>query len=242
MVDRGRQRRLRRIVRALAEGGASALELGFPFSDPIADGPTLEAAASRALQHGTQWSDLLDQLRAASGILPTAVMTYANPIWHRGLGPALGAIRDAGGSGLIVPDLSLEEVPPWARAARRAELALPLLAAPTGTAERVERIARTSSGFLYAVSRFGTTGSVPPEGSRTLGPLVRAAHRAAPDLPVLVGFGIRDRRTARRALASGADGMIVGTAVEEQLLAGRTDAALRRWVRGLLPSSVRSEP
>jgi tryptophan synthase alpha chain len=241
MVDRRRSRRLRARVRALEEGGAAALELGFPFSDPIADGPTLEAAADRSLAGGTRWADLVAAVSEASERLPTAVMTYANPVWSRGLGSALGEIRGAGATGLIVPDLSFEESAPWRSAARRAGLSLVLLAAPTASRPRMREIARASSGFLYLVSRFGITGRAPPTPSRTLGPLVREAHRAAPRLPVLVGFGIRDRSSARRALASGADGVVVGSALEERLGAGASDAALAHWLRALLPRSLPDE-
>ena len=128
LVDRRRRAALGPIARALRDAGAQALELGFPFSDPIADGPVLEAAADRALAHGTAWADLIDACRRTSPVLPTAVMTYANPIWRHGLEPALGSLADAGATGLIVPDLSLEESSPWGRAAREARLALELKA------------------------------------------------------------------------------------------------------------------
>lgn len=233
MVDRSRGTRLGRLLGTLADAGAAGVELGFPFSDPIADGPTLEAAADAALRHGTRWADLLSQAREASSHLPVAVMTYANPVWRHGLDGGLGAIADAGATGLIVPDLSLEESGPWARACRRHGLALSLLAAPAATPERVGRIARASSGFLYLVSRYGTTGRVGPASSGDLAPLVRASHRASPDLPVLVGFGIRDAESARRARASGADGVIVGTALEERLEARAPAARIAAWFRGI---------
>jgi tryptophan synthase alpha chain len=233
MVDRARRARLRAIVEALVRGGADALELGFPFSDPIADGPVLQAAADRALANGTRFSDLLEQVRLASEILPTAVMTYANPIWRRGLRPSMRALHHAGATGLIVPDLSLEESAPWAGAARNSGLALALLAAPAISPERVGRIARTSRGFLYLVSRYGTTGPGLPSTALDLKPLVRAAHRAAPTLPVLVGFGVRDRRSVRQARSSGVDGVIVGSAVEERLRAGASPRAMSRWLQDL---------
>ncbi len=235
MVDRARRRRLGPTVRAFADAGAAALELGFPFSDPIADGPTLEAAADRALEHGTSWSDLLEQLTTASRTLPTAVMTYANPVWARGLDRAARELRDAGATGLIVPDLSFEEAEPWRRAMTRAGVALVLLAAPAASALRVGRIARGSSGFLYLVSRYGTTGTGRrPAAARALAPLVAAAHRAAPRLPVLVGFGVRDPESARDAVASGADGVVVGSAVEEALRGGAAPRELGRLLGRLV--------
>ncbi len=230
MVDRGRRRALRGTVAALRDGGATALELGFPFSDPIADGPVLEAAHERALRHGTRWSDLLDAVRVASGELPTAVMTYSNPLVRRGLDRALTELSRAGASGLIVPDLSLEVSGPYRAAARRAGVALILLAAPGITERRMAAIARRSRGFLYLVSHYGTTGGAARGSTVDLRPLVRAARRAASARPILVGFGVRDRASAARALASGADGVIVGSALE-RLLSRTTDAgSLRRFL------------
>ena len=217
LVDRARRRALPGTVRALRAAGATALELGFPFSDPIADGPVLAAAHQGALDHGTDWGDLLRALRTTSPILPSVVMTYANPLLHRGLDRSNSELASAGASGLIVPDLSLEESAPFRAAARRHHLSLVLLAAPGISSERVGRIARASRGFVYLVSHYGTTGGVARGSAVDLRPLVAAARSAAPGTPVLVGFGVRDRPSARRALATGADGVIVGTALEEQL-------------------------
>lgn len=231
MVDRRRTGRLTSTVTALRKGGANALELGFPFSDPIADGPVLEMAAGRSLAHGTHWSDLLDSCRRASSVLPTAVMTYANPVLSHGLDVATRELAKAGASGLIVPDLSLEESGPWRRAARHAGVDLVLLAAPGVSRERLERIARASRGFLYLVARYGTTGASTAGAGVDLTPLVRTAHAAAPSLPVLVGFGVRDASTAARALDSGADGVVVGSALEELLERDLSSESISRWLR-----------
>ncbi|HXW67249.1 MAG TPA: tryptophan synthase subunit alpha [Thermoplasmata archaeon] len=233
LVDRARGARVARIVRDLAAAGATGLELGFPFSEPIADGPVLAAAHARSLRNGTTWTDLLAAARVASRALPTAVMTYANPLWHRGLDAAMGSLARAGVSGLIVPDLSLEESGPYRSAARRQGLALVLLAAPGVTRERIARIARRSRGFLYVVGHYGTTGGAAPGASVDLGPAIAAAHRAAPHLPVLLGFGIRDRASARRAMATGADGVVVGTAIEERLRGRPVSGALTEFLLGL---------
>lgn len=218
---------------ALRDGGATALELGFPFSDPIADGPVLEGAHARALRHGTRWTDLRAAVREASRSLPVAVMTYANPVWHRGLDRALGELAAAGASGLIVPDLALEESGPFRRAARVAGLDLVLLAAPGVPDARLRSIARASRGFLYLVSRYGTTGTTGSGPAPDLARLVGLARRAAPALPVLLGFGVRDRATAARALATGVDGVIVGSAVEQHLTAPGGVASLAPWLRSI---------
>jgi tryptophan synthase alpha chain len=237
MVDRQRGRSLDRVVTALREGGATALELGFPFSDPIADGPVLESAHERALRHGTSWRDLLRSLLAVHRILPTAVMTYANPLIRRGIDRAVGELAAAGATGLIVPDLSLEESGPFRVAARRHRIALVLLGAPGVPSERIARIARSSRGFLYLVGHYGTTGHSSRGSTVDLRPLVRAARGAAPSLPVLVGFGVRDRRTAERALRSRADGVVVGTALEQQLRRDARPESVRRFVASIAGAS-----
>jgi tryptophan synthase alpha chain len=233
MVDRGRRERLGSIVRALRDGGAAALELGFPFSDPIADGPVLQSAASRALEHGTTWEDLLRACRLASTVLPTAVMTYANPVYARGMLRALRQLRNAGASALIVPDLSLEEAPHWSAAARAVGLALVLLAAPGSAGRRVQNIARASRGFLYLVSQYGTTGLALRTDAVDLRPMIDRAHRARPHLPVLVGFGIRTPADVETALRSGADGIVVGSALEEQLADGAGARRIQSFLRTL---------
>ncbi len=245
LVDRARRSRVRAIVTAMAEAGATALELGFPFSEPIADGPILAAAHARSLRNRTSWADLLADLRTAAPILPTAVMTYANPLERRGLDVALRDIAEAGGTGLIVPDLSLEESGPYRAAARRNGISQILLAAPGLSEARVERIADASRGFLYVVGHYGTTGGAQLGARVDLRPILRAAHAAAPELPVLIGFGIRDRASADRALASGADGIVVGTALEQLLAKGHDVPALRSFVRSLAsagPAVSRTPP
>ena len=157
-------------------------------------------------------------------------MTYANPVWRRALDRATSELAEAGASGLIVPDLSLEESSTWARTARRHGLSLVLLAAPGVSPERIRRIARASRGFLYLVSRYGTTGASKTGTGIDLRPLVNAAHRAAPELPVLIGFGVRDRASAARAMGTGADGIVIGSALEEQLQRDPRPAALARWL------------
>lgn len=233
MVDAARRRRLPSIVGAFREAGVTGIELGFPFSDPIADGPVLQAAASRALRHGTHWSDLLAAIGEASDELPVAVMTYANPVFHRGLPQSCQAIAAAGGSGLIVPDLALEESAPWRRAAHRAALSLVQMGSPATPPSRLRDLARSSSGFLYLVSRLGITGRGDRAPATELRPLLRAAHDARPELPVLVGFGIRTPADVTPARRMGADGVIVGSAVEEILSRSPAPDRLLRFLRPL---------
>jgi len=240
MVDRARRRGLARTVTALRNGGATGLELGFPFSDPIADGPVLEAAHERALRDHTTWNDLLVALRIVSPILPTAVMTYANPVVHRGLDAAVGDLAAAGATALIVPDLALEEVGPFQRAAGHIGVALVLLAAPGISPSRIARIARASHGFLYVVGHYGTTGGAARGSTVDLRPIVHGARTAAPRLPILIGFGVRDRASAERALQSGVDGVVVGSALEEQIRRDPRPAAVERFLRAI--SDARRRP
>jgi tryptophan synthase alpha chain len=242
MVDAARRSALVPLVRACREAGVTGIELGFPFSDPIADGPVLQAAASRALEHGTDWADLLHALGNVSTELPVAVMTYANPVLHHGLSRAFQDIAGAGGSALILPDLSLEESGPWRTVARRSGLSLVQMGSPATPIPRVRTLAAASSGFLYLVSRFGTTGrgqQVPTSELRTR---VAAAHSARPALPVLIGFGIRTGSDLSPIRATGADGAIVGSAVEEILSRSMDPRRLQRFlqpiVRGLNPAST----
>ena len=240
MVDRSRRGRYRALALAARAAGADALELGFPFSDPIADGPVLQGVADRALRHGTTWADLGEAVREASPVLPTAVMTYANPVWRRGLPRGTDEMRRAGAGGLIVPDLSLEEAGPWKRAAQACGIDLVMLAAPGADGPRTRALARASSGFLYLVARYGTTGGAGGMASG-LGSIVRVAHRAAPTLPVIIGFGIHDAPSARRAMATGADGVVVATALEEALGSSTALRAVGR-VLGPVRTALRAVP
>jgi tryptophan synthase alpha chain len=236
MVDSRRRRGWRSLARACRNSGAAGLELGFPFSDPIADGPVLQAAAFRALEHGTRWRDLLAALRIVSEELPTAVMTYANPVYQRGLAEACREIAAAGGAGLIVPDLSLEESGAWRRATRDGKLCLVQMGSPATSPERLDSLVRATSGFLYLVSRFGTTGRGKSAPRRELRPLVTRAHADRPNLPVLVGFGVRRPADLGLVRSIGADGAVVGSAVEEVLSRSASADRLERFLAPLVQS------
>lgn len=231
MVDAGRRANLAPIVRACRRAGVTGIELGFPFSDPIADGPVLQAAASTALENGTKWNDLLRSVRTTSRDLPTAVMTYANPVYHRGLERACREIARAGGSGLIIPDLALEESPPWRRAARKAGLNLVQMGSPATPSERARALAKASAGFFYLVSRFGTTGRGTQASLSMLRSLISVSHAARPELPVLMGFGVRRAADVGPIRSIGADGAIVGTAVEEILRRSTAPKPLEQFLR-----------
>jgi tryptophan synthase alpha chain len=199
----------RAIGLAYAEAGADLVELGVPFSDPLADGPVIHAAATAALRAGATLPAVLEVARAVAQQVPVILMCYANPIQVRGLERFLDALAAADVSGLIVPDLPLEESTDARAACRERGLAFVPLVAPTTPDERLERIGAGASGFLYTVSLTGTTGErAAVDGG--LGALIARAA-AHTDVPVAVGFGISTPEQAAAAAAAGAHGVIVGS-------------------------------
>ncbi len=201
----------RRIGIEYARAGADLIELGVPFSDPLADGPVIHAAGTAALRAGVRLPDVLDKVaRAISEHVPVVVMCYANPIVTRGFERFADALVDSGASGLIVPDLPLEEASDVLHACDERGLALVPLIAPTTPDERLARIGAKARGFVYAVSITGTTGERTGAVQDGLaGVLARAAANTS--VPVALGFGISTPEQAAAAAAAGADGVIVGT-------------------------------
>ncbi|NPA26725.1 MAG: tryptophan synthase subunit alpha [Chloroflexi bacterium] len=201
------------LVPAALEAGADMVELGVPFSDPLADGATIQAASQRALANGMTLRQGLEQvaeLRARRVTAPLILMGYYNPILQMGLETFAQAAAQAGVDGVIVPDLPLEEAGPLRKALAAHELALIPLIAPTTPQSRVRRIAEHAQGFLYLVSLTGVTGAraeLPPD----LAAFVQRV-RAVTDLPLAVGFGI-SRPEHAAAVARLADGVIVGSAL-----------------------------
>jgi tryptophan synthase alpha chain len=201
------------LAKALARAGADVLELGVPFSDPIADGPVLQRSASRALAAGTTLDTVFGIARRIREETEMALVlfSYLNPILRRGTARAARSARDAGFDGALVTDLPPEEAS-WAQPHfRGAGLDTVFLVSPTSPPSRMAEAAKLSSGFLYVVSRSGTTGArqaLPRDLPRT----VRRATREARGLPVAIGFGIATPEAARRA-ASLADGVVVGSAL-----------------------------
>jgi tryptophan synthase alpha chain len=197
------------IGEAYADGGADLVELGIPFSDPLADGPVVQSAGTRALAAGATVDSVLQVAEALAARLPVVVMCYANLVLARGAEGFASALAGAGASGLIVPDLPLEEAPAVLEACDARGLALVPLVAPTTPDERLARIGARARGFLYTVSLTGTTG----ERAGHDGALRRIVSRAAAStqVPVAVGFGIGTPEQAADAAAAGANGVIVGS-------------------------------
>ena len=205
--------------------GADLIELGFPFSDPLADGPVIQRASQRALASGVTLLGVLDLAKDLRQRVqsPLILMTYLNPLLAHGLEAVTKEIG-AGFDGLIIPDLPLEESGPLNAAARQARLDLIFLVAPTSGRERIQRIARRTRGFLYAVSLMGVTGPRAALPTDLIAYL--EAIRTVTDKPVSVGFGI-SRAEQVRALAPHVDGVIVGSAVVRIVEEGGADVVRR---------------
>jgi tryptophan synthase alpha chain len=204
----------RGILGALARGGADVLEIGVPFSDPIADGPINQRSAERALRNGVTLRDVLDLAAALrqDGLPPIVLFTYYNPVHRMGIEPFARAAGEAGVDGVLVTDLPPEEAGDLGAALRATGIDLIFLVAPTSSRERVDRICHEGRGFLYFISRTGVTGVREdlPEGLPDQVRAVRQACRGR--LPIAVGFGIGSRRQVE-AVATFADGVVVGSAL-----------------------------
>ncbi|MDR5708745.1 MAG: tryptophan synthase subunit alpha [Armatimonadota bacterium] len=228
---------LEHLIPAVVEIGADALELGVPFSDPIADGPTMQRAAYRALQRGVRLQEALELVRRVRRVVdvPIAVMSYANPLYRYGIERFGAEAREAGVDGIIAADIPADEGDPLVRAARPVGLDTIFLVAPTSTEARLRTVAAATTGFLYCVSVTGVTGAR-ERLSEEAEDLVRRVRRVT-DLPAVVGFGIATPEHARAA-ARFSDGVIVASALYQVLEAARDPVAaavdfLRPFARAL---------
>ncbi len=200
------------------EAGADAFELGIPFSDPIADGPTIQAAIDRALRHGVGVASVLEMVRAVrqKNEVPIVLMSYFNPVLQYGLERFAVDAAKAGVDGVLLTDVPPEEAGEWVFIARRQGLATVFLLAPTSTDERIRLVAEIGSGFIYCVSRTGVTGereALPPDL-----PELVARIRSHTEKPVAVGFGIsKPDHVGAVAQMPGADGVVIGSALVRML-------------------------
>jgi tryptophan synthase alpha chain len=215
------------VVRAVADAGADAIEIGIPFSDPVMDGPTIQAASQRALEAGATPTSILREARGLDVGIPLAVMTYCNLVFHAGPTRFATTLRDSGIDGAILPDLPLDEIDEWAEAADAVGVETVMLAAPNTTDDRLARICARSRGFLYGVSLMGITG----ERASLAQSATEVARRAkaATDLPVLLGVGISTPEQAAEA-SRVADGVVVGSALIARLLDGAGPAGAHELV------------
>jgi tryptophan synthase alpha chain len=226
-----------RLVPKLAEAGADVVELGFPFSDPVADGPVIQAAGTRALHRFRGLEDylaLVERIRKRTPV-PIVLMTHYNPIFRFGEGTFLKRAAAAGLSGVIVPDLPVDEAGDWIAECRARGVAPVLLEAPNTDDEHARRIGQASAGFVYLVSLKGVTGQERGLGEN-LQQRVERFRRHGCNLPLAVGFGISTPEQAR-AMARLCDGVVVGTGLVSRIAAGPTREASERaaldYVRSL---------
>jgi tryptophan synthase alpha chain len=214
-------------LRVLDKSGADMIELGVPYSDPLADGPTIQAAATRALKRGVRLDDVLAIAQEVTPDLnaPIILFTYYNPILNRGIEVFLKQIAAAGIAGLVVPDLPLEEAESLIQPATEIGIEVVLLVAPTSRKARIEAIAKKSQGFIYLVSVTGVTGMRKQVASRI--PDLLEEMRAVTDKPIGVGFGISQPEQARQVKQWGADAVIVGSAFVKRLAEGTPTEGLK---------------
>jgi tryptophan synthase alpha chain len=225
-----------RIGEACVQGGADVLELGVPYSDPLADGPVIHEAATRALAAGASLAGVLEVARALAPSVPVVLMCYANMVFAPGAEAFVERLARAGACGLIVPDLPFEEAAGVLDACDTHGLALVPLLAPTTTPARLAEIGARARGFLYTVSVVGTTGERDAVAGHFAEVVARA--KAATAVPVALGFGISTPRQACQAAEAGADGVIVGSrlvraAGESEDPAGTVGALVAELAAGL---------
>jgi tryptophan synthase alpha chain len=203
-----------KIADALIKGGVDILELGLPFSDPIADGPTIQAASVRALAAGTTPAKVLDIAKVIrqSHNVPIVIMTYYNPVFRMGLDKFFSLAKKCMVDGVIVPDLPVEEAADYVKAAKRTGIDTIFLVAPSTSNERVSKIVEFSSGFLYLVSHFGVTGAQSDIEDSTIQLIKRILPFTSSKVPLAVGFGVSKPEHVKRIICAGADGVIVGSA------------------------------
>ena len=204
-----------KVIEAMVEGGVDAVEIGFPYSDPVMDGPVIQHAAEQSLRQGTGAKDVFDLLASTTQLgVPGLVMTYWNPIERYGVENFAQALKGAGGSGVITPDLTVEESDRWASASLKNEINRVYVVAPSTSESRMPLVTSQCSGFIYAASLMGVTGTRNSVSGDARALVERI--RSTSNLPVAVGLGVSNADQAHE-VASYADGVIVGSAFIRQI-------------------------
>jgi tryptophan synthase alpha chain len=199
----------KQIIKAMVDGGVDAIEVGFPYSDPVMDGPTIQAAADQSLSQGTSASDVMDTLKYAATLAPSVIMSYWNPIEKYGVEKFAADMAAAGGSGTITPDLTVEEASSWISACQKYQLNPIFVIAPSSNDSRLEKVVSNSGGFVYAASIMGVTGAR-AQVSNAAETLVNRARKFT-NLPISVGLGVSTSEQAAD-VSKYANGVIVGSA------------------------------
>ena len=199
----------KQIIKAMVDGGVDAIEVGFPYSDPVMDGPTIQAAADLSLSNGTSAKDVMATLAYAATLAPSVIMSYWNPIEKYGVSKFASDMAAAGGSGTITPDLTLEEAGPWLAACKEHGLNPIFVIAPSSNDDRLQRVVKSCGGFVYAASIMGVTGARASVSDAAQTLVERARNYT--DLPISVGLGVSTPEQAE-GVAKYANGVIVGSA------------------------------
>ncbi|NLD76199.1 MAG: tryptophan synthase subunit alpha [Acidimicrobiales bacterium] len=218
------------IVRAVADAGADAVEIGIPFSDPVMDGPTIQVASERALAEGATPESVLSGLRGIDAGVPVLAMTYYNLAFHMGDERFAGQMAEAGFSGIILPDVPMEEQGPWQTAAEGAGIETVMLAGPITPDDRLQRLCDMSRGYVYGVNLMGVTGERQSLGEQA--ETLARRLKAVTDKPVAMGFGISTPEQAAE-VAAVSDGVIVGTALVRRILDGGGPDEAHRFMSSL---------
>jgi len=200
-------------VRGLVKGGVDIIELGFPFSDPLADGPVIQNASTVSLEKGTnivKFFSLVKKIRKETDI-PLILMTYTNILYHKGYGKFISEAKKAGIDGFILPDMSIEESKEYLQAAKNKADTI-FLISPNTSKTRIQKISKASSGFLYLVAVFGTTGVKTGIKKYTLDAIKQVKKQTKGKIPIGIGFGISTPEDVRKYIKAGADAVIVGSA------------------------------
>ncbi|MEM4378505.1 MAG: tryptophan synthase subunit alpha [Candidatus Nitrosotenuis sp.] len=219
------------VIRGLIKGGADIMELGFPFSDPLADGPVIQNASTVSLENGTrlnQLFELVSKIRKESEI-PLVIMTYTNILYHQGYDKFFRMAKKVGIDGFIVPDMTIEESKDYIAAAKKHKMDTIFLVSPNTTKSRLEKIVKQTTGFLYLVSVFGTTGIKSKIQRYTIDALKNTKKVTLNKIPVGIGFGISTPRDISNYVKHGADAVIVGSALIK-LVEGTTPNKLEKTV------------
>tara|TARA_B110000014_G_scaffold203067_1_gene153066 strand:+ start:248 stop:1045 length:798 start_codon:yes stop_codon:yes gene_type:complete len=224
-------------IRGLVKGGADIIELGFPFSDPIADGPIIQKASTGSLNNGIKiekFFKLVKKIRRETNI-PLILMTYTNILYNQGYQKFIKNAKNAGIDGLILPDMAIEEASGYLSAAKKQKMDTIFLVSPNTQKDRLLKIAKATSGFLYMVAVFGTTGIQTKIHQYTLNAL-KSTKRTVKDVPIGVGFGISNEKDVRKYVSVGADAVIVGSAnikIMENTPKSKLEGAIFRFTKKL---------
>jgi tryptophan synthase alpha chain len=228
------------LIAAMVAGGVDVIEVGLPYTDPVMDGPSIQAAADIALRAGVRTSDVFRVVEVSAALAPTLVMTYWNPVERYGVERFAAQLNAVGGSGLITPDLIPDEADEWIRAADDLALDKVFLVAPSSTNERLAMTASACRGFVYATSVMGVTGA--REQTSSAAPELVARVRAVTDLPVAVGLGVSNGDQAAE-VAAFADAIVVGSAFVNAARSTVSDSVTAvRALAADLAEGVRREP